>query len=64
MSALAIIALAFTLLPSGVVVAPLLGIVALRRIDRSHGALRGEAVAGLAVVIGLARLAVALLQQI
>jgi hypothetical protein len=64
MSALAIIALVFTLPPSGVVVAPLLGIVALRRIDRSNGALRGEAVAGLAVVIGLARLALTLLQQI
>lgn len=64
MSVLAIVALAFTLVPSGAVVSPLLGVVALRRIDRSHGALRGDAIAGLAIVIGLARLAVAILQQL
>lgn len=64
MSALAIVALAFTLVQSGAVVAPLLGVVALRRIDRSHGALRGDAVAGLAIVIGLARLGAAVLRQL
>jgi serine/threonine protein kinase len=56
MSALAIVALAFTLVQIGAFVAPVLGLVALRRIDRSHGALRGEAVAGLAILLGLARL--------
>lgn len=63
MSAMAIVALAFTLVQSGAVVSPLLGLVALRRIDRSHGALRGEAIAALAIVIGLARLAVVVLRQ-
>lgn len=56
MSALAIVSLAFTLVQIGAFVAPVLGLVALRRIDRSHGALRGEAVAGLAILLGLARL--------
>lgn len=64
MSVLAVVALVFTLVPSGVVVAPVLGFVALRRIDRSDGALRGDAVAGLAIVVGLARLAVMVLQRI
>ncbi|HEX6254252.1 MAG TPA: protein kinase [Euzebyales bacterium] len=57
MSALALVALAFTLFEAGMIGAPLLGVLALRRIDRSHGALRGEAVAALAIVIGLLRLA-------
>ena len=50
MSALALMALAFTLFEAGMIGAPLLGVLALRRIDRSHGALRGEAVAALAIV--------------
>jgi hypothetical protein len=57
MSALALLALAFTLVEAGMIAAPVLGVLALRRIDRSHGALRGEAVAALAIVIGLLRLA-------
>jgi serine/threonine protein kinase len=57
MSALALLALAVTLVEAGMIAAPLLGVLALRRIDRSHGALRGEAVAALAIVIGLLRLA-------
>lgn len=56
-SALAIAALAFTLVEAGAVVAPVLGFLALRRIDRSHGALRGDAIAGLAIIFGLVRLA-------
>lgn len=64
MSVLAIAALACTLVPIGAFGAPLLGFVALRRIDRSHGAKRGEAVAGLAILIGLARLAFRLLAQL
>lgn len=64
MSALAIASLAFTLVQVGAFVAPVLGFVALRRIDRSHGALRGEAVAGLAILLGLARLGARVLQQL
>lgn len=64
MSALAIAALAFTLVQTAAIVALVLGLFALRRIDRSHGALRGEAVAGLAIIIALARIAGRLLQQL
>jgi serine/threonine-protein kinase len=64
MSVLAIVSLAFTLVQIGAFVAPILGFVALRRIDRSHGALRGEAVAGLAILVGLARLGGRLLAQL
>lgn len=63
MSALAVTALAFTLVQVGAVVALILGLFALRRIDRSYGALRGEAVAGLAIIIALARIAGRVLQQ-
>lgn len=59
---LAITALASTLVQVGVVAGPLLGLVALRRIDRSRGRLRGEGVAVLAVIVGLLRLAVRLAQ--
>jgi len=64
MSVLAIVSLAFTLVQVGAFVAPLLGLVALRRIDRSHGALRGEAIAGLAILLGLARLGARVLAQL
>ena len=64
MSVLAIISLAFTLVQVGAFVAPVLGLVALRRIDRSYGALRGEAVAGLAILLGLARLGARVLAQL
>jgi len=64
MSVLAIASLAFTLVQIGAFVAPILGLVALRRIDRSHGALRGEAVAGLAILLGLARLGGRVLAQL
>ena len=64
MSTLAIASLAFTLVQIGAFVAPVLGFVALRRIDRSHGALRGEAVAGLAILLGLARLGARVLAQL
>jgi serine/threonine-protein kinase len=57
-SVLAITALASTLVQVGVVAGPLLGLVALRRIDRSRGRLRGEGVAVLAVLVGLLRVAV------
>lgn len=55
---LAVTALASTLVQVGVVAGPLLGLAALRRIDRSRGSLRGEGVAVLAVLVGLLRVAV------
>jgi serine/threonine protein kinase len=63
MSLLALLSLAFTLVQIGAFVAPVLGFVALRRIDRSRGALRGETLAGLAILLGLARLGWRLLNQ-
>lgn len=57
-SVLAIAALASTLVQVGAIAGPLLGFAALRRIDRSHGGLRGETVAVLAILTGLLRLAV------
>lgn len=62
MSALAVLALAVALVNGGAIVALVLGAVAARRIRRSHGALRGDAVAGLAIIVSVARLAVAVLQ--
>jgi hypothetical protein len=56
-SLLALAALATTVLQIGAIAAPLLGFVALRRIDRSYGRLRGEAIALLAVLLGLLRIA-------
>ena len=64
MSMLAIVSLAFTLVQVGAFIAPVLGFLALRRIDRSHGALRGEALAGLAILVGLARLGGRVLAQL
>jgi serine/threonine-protein kinase len=55
-SAIAVLALLISPLSVGAFVAPIVGYIALRRIDRSGGRLRGGVIASVAVLVGVVRL--------